>query len=229
MRRVVFLRLAGDLRRVVLLRFAGDFLRRVVDLRRVVFLRRAGARRRVVDLRAAVFLRLVVVFLLAMFFPPLRVLVLALRLVVVFRLAAFLAARRLAGLRGFKITTSCRGIVLRVPERCLAYKEVGKYDNVRSVISTGTFAALMSSRRQAQNRVKSSPVTVTIEKQLLDWLEYHLEVRTFANRSHAVNQAIGFLKWTLETNPQAFYGERPARQLQPVRLPQPDTNQKPLR
>ena len=48
----------------------------------------------------------------------------------------------------------------------------------------------MSSRRQAQNRVKSSPVTVTIDKQLLEWLEYHLEVRTF-NRSHAVESSIG--------------------------------------
>ena len=116
-------------------------------------------------------------------------------------------------------------MVLTLPERCHTYKEVGKYDNVRSVISAGTFAVLMSSRRQAQNRVKSTPVTVTIDKQLLDWLEYHLEIRTFANRSHAVNQAIGFLKWTLETNPQAFYGERPVRQPQPTRQPQPDINQ----
>jgi len=147
LRRVVLLRLAGDLRRrvvdlrrVVFLRLAGDFLRRVVDLRRVVFLRRAGARRRVVDLRAAVFLRLVVVFLLAIVLPPLRERVLALRLVELFRLAAFLAARRLAGLRGFKITTSCRVMVLTLPERSLAYKEVGKYDYVRSVISAGTIA-----------------------------------------------------------------------------------------
>lgn len=80
----------------------------------------------------------------------------------------------------------------------------------------------MSSRRQAQNRVKSSPVTVTIDKDLLDWIEYHLEARTFANRSHAVNQAIGFLKWTLETNPQAFYGERPVRQPRPTHQLQPD-------
>ena len=119
-RRVVFLRFAGDFlrrvvfRRVVFLRFAGDFLRRVV-FRRVVFRLRAGARRRVVDLRAAVFLRLVVVFRLAIFFPPFRVLVLAFLRLVVFRLAAFLAARRFAGLRGFKITTSCRGMALKFP------------------------------------------------------------------------------------------------------------------
>jgi hypothetical protein len=57
----------------------------------------------------------VVVFLLAIFFPPFRVLVLAFLRLVVFRLAAFLAARRFAGLRGFKITTSCRGMALKFP------------------------------------------------------------------------------------------------------------------
>jgi len=223
LRRVVFLRFAGDfLRRVVFLRFAGDFLRRVVDLRRVVFLRRAGARRRVVDLRAAVFLRLVVVFLLAIFFPPFRVRVLLLRLVVVFRLAAFLAARRFAGLRGFKMTTSCRGIVLNRSQGRLTYKEVGKYDNAITVISTAHLAYSMSTRKQAQNRVKSHPVTVTLDKELLEWLEFQIQNRVFANRSHAVNQAIGFLQWTLKTNPKMFYGERIAQPPQPSRPPQPD-------
>ena len=229
LRRVVLLRFAGDfllrvvdLRRVVFLRFAGDFLRRVVDLRRVVFLRRAGARRRVVDLRAAVFLRLVVVFLLAIFFPPFRVRVLLLRLVVVFRLAAFLAARRFAGLRGFKMTTSCRGIVLNRSQGRLTYKEVGKYDNAITVISTAHLAYSMSTRKQVQNRVKSHPVTVTLDKELLEWLEFQIQNRVFANRSHAVNQAIGFLQWTLKTNPKMFYGERIAQPPQPSRPPQPD-------
>ena len=131
-REVVFLRRAGDFRRVVLLRrvvflrFAGDFLLLVVFLRRVVvFLLRAGARRRDVDLRAVVFLLLVVVFLLAIVFPPDLERVLALRLLVFLRLAAFFAAARLlAGLRGFKITTSDNGIVLSLPELPLWYKGV---------------------------------------------------------------------------------------------------------
>ena len=132
LRRVVLLRRAGDLRRrvvdlrrVVLLRLAGDFLLRVDFLRRVVFLLRAGARRLAVDLRRAdVFLRLVVVFLLAIVFPPLER-ALALRLLVFLRLAALLfEARRLAGLRGFKITTSDNGIVLSQSEPPLAYKGV---------------------------------------------------------------------------------------------------------
>jgi hypothetical protein len=74
--------------------------------------------------RADVFLRLVVVFLLAIVFPPLER-ALALRLLVFLRLAALLfEARRLAGLRGFKITTSDNGIVLKRSEPPLAYKGV---------------------------------------------------------------------------------------------------------
>ena len=98
----------------------------VVFLRRVVvFLLRAGARRRDVDLRAVVFLLLVVVFLLAIVFPPDLERVLALRLLVFLRLAAFFAAARLlAGLRGFKITTSDNGMVLSLSELPLWYKGV---------------------------------------------------------------------------------------------------------
>ena len=124
LRRVVRLRFgAAFLRRVVALRFGAAFLRVVVFLR--VVLLRAGARRRDVDLRAAVFLLLVVVLFRAMVFPPVER-VLAFRLLVLFlRLAALLlAARLLAGLRGFKITTSDNGIVLNLPELRLWYKGV---------------------------------------------------------------------------------------------------------
>ncbi|MEL0016898.1 MAG: hypothetical protein VW715_16925, partial [Rhodospirillales bacterium] len=63
-------------------------------------------------------------FLLAIVFPPLER-ALALRLLVFLRLAAFLfEARRLAGLRGFKITTSDNGMVLNQSELPLSYKAV---------------------------------------------------------------------------------------------------------
>ena len=66
-----------------------------------------------------------------MVFPPLER-VLALRLLVFLRLAALLlAARLLAGLRGFKITTSDNGIVLSRPQHRLWYKGVvGLYAGV---------------------------------------------------------------------------------------------------
>ena len=124
--RVVRLRFgAAFLRRVVRLRFGAAFLRRVVALRfGAAFLLRAGARRRDVDLRAVVFLLFVVVLLLAIFLPPLER-TLALRLLVFLRLAdLLLATRLLAGLRGFKITTSDNGMVLKRPEQRPRYKGV---------------------------------------------------------------------------------------------------------
>jgi len=126
LRRVVRLRFgAAFLRRVVRLRFGAAFLRRVVALRfGAAFLLRAGARRRDVDLRAVVFLLFVVVLLLAIFLPPLER-TLALRLLVFLRLAdLLLATRLLAGLRGFKITTSDNGMVLKRPEQRPRYKGV---------------------------------------------------------------------------------------------------------
>jgi hypothetical protein len=96
-----------------------------------------------VDLRAAVFLRLVVVFLLAIFLPPLER-TLALRLLVFLRLAALLLATRLlAGLRGFKITTSDNGMVLKRPESSPWYKGVvglyvGVIQNSHNSVDTPT-------------------------------------------------------------------------------------------
>ena len=77
----------------------------------MVFLLRAGARRLLVDLRllAGDFLRLVVVFLLlAIVFPPVER-----AFAFLDRVDAFLLedVRLLAGRRGFRITTSCRGMV----------------------------------------------------------------------------------------------------------------------
>ena len=131
LRRVGLRRVEGDLlrvvrrRRVVVLRRAGAaFRRRVVALRRVVFLRAGEARRRaVVVRRAAVVFLLRVVFLLAILLPPLRELAVVFReLLLPLRLATFLAARRLAGLRGFRITTSSRAIAIKLPQQASRYK-----------------------------------------------------------------------------------------------------------
>jgi hypothetical protein len=84
----------------------------------------------------------------------------------------------------------------------------------------------MSSRKQAQNRVKALPVTVTIDRELLEWIETRVSSRIASSRSHAVNQALGFMKWALENNPELFYGPiRSNSQLpQQPRQPQRDTN-----
>lgn len=89
---------------------------------------------------------------------------------------------------------------------------------------------MATGRRQAQNRVNSLPVTVTIDRELLDWLESRVDSRMFANRSHAVNRSIGFLKWALENHPELFYGKTTQPQgsqpAQPSRQQQPGTDQR---
>lgn len=81
---------------------------------------------------------------------------------------------------------------------------------------------MSTNRRQAQNRVKSLPVTVTIDRDLLDWLEQQVDSRMFANRSHAVNRAVGFLQWALKHHPEIFYGSS-----QPVSSPRPQPTHQP--
>ena len=106
------LRLVVLFRRVVFLRFGAAFLRVVLRRRVVVFLRFGAARRRVVVLRrAADFLR-ADTFLLAILFT--LFLVVFLRLVEPFLFA---------GLRGFRSTTSFKGIRTDPSDYGGAYKE----------------------------------------------------------------------------------------------------------
>lgn len=77
-------------------------------------------------------------------------------------------------------------------------------------------------RQQAQRRVKSVPVTVTIDRELMDFLEMVQANRVFRSRSHAVNAALDYLKWTLENEPTRFFGQRAAR---PGKEPRPQIPQ----
>jgi len=76
-------------------------------------------------------------------------------------------------------------------------------------------------RQQAQRRVKSVPATVTIDRELMDFIDVLLQRRAFKSRSHVVNAALDYLKWTLENEPNRFFGGQvvPAKTL-PV-PPQP--------
>lgn len=85
-------------------------------------------------------------------------------------------------------------------------------------------------RQQAQRRVKSVPVTVTIDRELMDFIDVLLQRRAFKSRSHVVNAALDYLKWTLENDPNRFFG----RQVVPAKTspvpPQPQNKDRlPLR
>ena len=94
----------------------------------------------------------------------------------------------------------------------------------------------MSTRRQGQNRVKSVPVSATLNRELHDFIEDLIDRRMVANRSHALNLGLECLQWMLANNPTWFLGDRtapnprtkPASRIaqppQPQHLPQPDTD-----
>ncbi len=65
-------------------------------------------------------------------------------------------------------------------------------------------------RQQAQRRVKSVPATVTIDRELMDFIDVLLQRRAFKSRSHVVNAALDYLKWTLENDTNRFFGQRVA-------------------
>lgn len=90
---------------------------------------------------------------------------------------------------------------------------------------------LMTDRRQqAQRRVKSVPATVTIDRELMDFIDVLLQRRAFKSRSHVVNAALDYLKWTLENEPNRFFGQRVApAKTSPVPPQPPNKDRPPLR
>ena len=79
-------------------------------------------------------------------------------------------------------------------------------------------------RRASHNRVKSRPVTITLENELSDMIDDLIERRIFNNRSHAVNAAVDYLRWTLQNRPQLFYAERKPPPTPQEPQTQPETN-----
>ena len=227
-RRVVFLRLGAAFLlvvfflRVVFLLLGAAFLRtaflRVVFLLLgAAFLRVVLRRRVVVFLLGAAFRRatLLTDFLLAILFIPFL-----LDRTLFFRLAFFLltALRLAAGRRGFSITTSARGIRsvhrTRVPHirgvycyMLLSY--IYRLNKCSEKRDKYLYDALYVSRRQAERDYsRRIPVSFTMEKELYDMVDDLIDRKVFKDRTHALNAAVDFLKWTLQNNPMLFYGPR---------------------
>ncbi len=47
-----------------------------------------------------------------------------------------------------------------------------------------------------------------MEKDLYDMVDELIDRKTFKDRSHAINAAVDFLRWTLKNDPMKFYGPR---------------------
>jgi hypothetical protein len=52
------------------------------------------------------------------------------------------------------------------------------------------------------------PISVTLDKELYDFLENMIDRRMFKDRSHVVNAALDYLKWTIENKPMDYFGPR---------------------
>ena len=64
-------------------------------------------------------------------------------------------------------------------------------------------------RRQAERDYsRRIPVSFTMDKELYDMVDDLIDRKVFKDRTHAINAAVDFLKWTLKTNPMLFYGPR---------------------
>ena len=84
--------------------------------------------------------------------------------------------------------------------------------------NAGTY---VSRRRFEQDRAKRVPVSVTLDKELYDFIEGLIDRRQFKDRTHAVNAALDYLRWTLQNNPLAYFGPRkPVQDKLPVTPPQ---------
>ena len=208
--RVVFLLLGAAFLRVVFLRVVflllGAAFLRVVLRRRVVLLLFGAAFRRAT---------LLTDFLLAILFIPFLF-----DRTLFFRLAFFLltALRLAAGRRGFSITTSARGIRsvhrTRVPHirgvycyMLLSY--IYRLNKCSEKRDKYLYDALYVTRRQAERDYsRRIPVSFTMEKELYDMVDDLIDRKVFKDRTHALNAAVDYLKWTLQNNPMLFYGPR---------------------
>jgi hypothetical protein len=70
----------------------------------------------------------------------------------------------------------------------------------------------MSRRRPQEERLRKVPVSVTMDRELYDFIETLIANRSFKDRTHVVNAAVDYLRWTLQNNPMAFFGRRGIQQ-----------------
>ena len=66
----------------------------------------------------------------------------------------------------------------------------------------------MTRRQMERDLSKKIPVSFTMDKELHDFVEGLIDRRIFKDRTHAINSALDFLKWTLKNEPLKFYGPR---------------------
>ena len=81
----------------------------------------------------------------------------------------------------------------------------------------------MSRRQVERDMSRKIPVSVTLETDLHDMIEDMVDRKIFKDRTHAINAALDYLRWTLKNDPMKFYGPRtPSQNQQPNQQPEND-------
>ena len=71
------------------------------------------------------------------------------------------------------------------------------------------YGAKHVSRRQAERDFsRKVPVSFTMNKELYDLVDEMIDQKIFKDRSHAINAAVDFLRWTVKNEPMKFYAPR---------------------
>jgi hypothetical protein len=83
----------------------------------------------------------------------------------------------------------------------------------------------MVRRRPAEERVRRVPISITLDKELYDFLESMIDRKMFKDRTHVINAALDYLKWTIENKPMDYFGPRKLSNKPPS--PQPAANKDP--
>jgi len=71
------------------------------------------------------------------------------------------------------------------------------------------YGAKHVSRRQTERDFsRKVPVSFTMNKELYDMVDEMIDQKIFKDRSHAINAAVDFLRWTIKHEPMKFYAPR---------------------
>ena len=73
----------------------------------------------------------------------------------------------------------------------------------------------MARRKPSEDRVRRVPISITLDRELYEFLENMIDRRMFKDRSHVVNDALDYLKWTIENRPMEYFGPRKANNSPP--------------
>ena len=79
---------------------------------------------------------------------------------------------------------------------------------------------VMARRKPSEDRVRRVPVSITLDGELYEFLENMIDRRMFKDRSHVINAALDYLKWTVENKPMDYFGPRKSNNTPPT-PPQP--------